>query len=212
MTDFLIDKVKFNEQGLIPAVIQEASTGKILMLAYMNKESLLKTLETNRTWFYSRSRNKLWNKGETSGNYQIVNAIDMDCDGDTLLIEVFQTGNACHTGETSCFHQNIFTADSCKDEDFREDILKELYGLILDRRNNPKENSYTSYLFEKGIDKIVKKIGEEASEIIIAAKNNNKDETIYEIADFVYHLLVLMVSKEISIDNIKMELIKRNIK
>jgi len=205
ITDY--SKVKFNEQGLIPAIVQDFQTKKILMMAYMNQESLQRTLETKKTWFYSRSRKKLWNKGETSGNFQIVKKVSLDCDGDTLLIEVIQKGNACHTGEKSCFFQTIY-GETVQME--YEDIIMELYSRIINRKEVPKEGSYTNYLFEKGIDKILKKIGEESSEIIIAAKNNNHEETIYEIADFVYHLMVLMVERQITIDEIKTELKKRN--
>ncbi len=199
----ILDNIKYNEQGLIPAIVQDKKTRQVLMMAYMNEESLMKTIETKKTWFYSRSREKLWNKGETSGNYQIVEDIRIDCDSDTLLIEVNPLGNACHTGEKSCFYTPILENDSQNES---EDVLQELYTTIIMRKENPKEGSYTNYLFEKGLDKILKKIGEESSEIIIAAKNESKEELVYEISDFIYHLLVLMVEKKITIDDIIKEL------
>lgn len=200
-------KIKFDDQGLIPAIIQDIRTKKVLMLAYMNMESLKKTLETRRTWFFSRSRNALWNKGETSGNYQNVQNVRLDCDGDTLLIEVVPMGNSCHTGKETCFNEILLI-----DEKYRREPLSigdDLYMEIKSRKDNPKEGSYTNYLFEKGLDKILKKIGEEASEIIIASKNQIKEDLIYEIADFIYHLLVLMVEKKITIYDIKEELMSR---
>lgn len=199
--------LKFDEKGLIPAIVQNVYTKKVLMLAYMNEESLGKTLETKTTWFYSRSRKKLWNKGETSGNYQIVKKISLDCDQDTLLIEVDPLGNACHTGAESCFFNKVFEDEN--KENNKEKILEKLYERIKDRKENPLEGSYTNYLFEKGIDKILKKVGEEASEVIIGAKNDNKDEIIYEVSDLIYHLLVLLIDKNIEIDDIKMELLCR---
>ncbi|MCT4607260.1 MAG: bifunctional phosphoribosyl-AMP cyclohydrolase/phosphoribosyl-ATP diphosphatase HisIE [Marinisporobacter sp.] len=200
------NNLKYDEKGLIPAIIQDINTKKVLMMAYMNEESLEKTLETKKTWFYSRSRQKLWNKGETSGNYQIVKRISYDCDGDTLLIEVIPLGNACHTGEESCFFNKILEEN---EEAEKEKILQKLYTLIEDRKINLKEGSYTNYLFEKGIDKILKKVGEEASEVIIGAKNDDRDELIYEVADLIYHLLVLLVEKEITLEDIKKELYGR---
>ncbi|MCT4621269.1 MAG: bifunctional phosphoribosyl-AMP cyclohydrolase/phosphoribosyl-ATP diphosphatase HisIE [Marinisporobacter sp.] len=200
------NNLKFDEKGLIPAIIQDINTKKVLMMAYMNEESLEKTLETKKTWFYSRSRQKLWNKGETSGNYQIVKRISYDCDGDTLLVEVIPLGNACHTGAESCFFNKIFEEN---EEDEKEKIIQKLYTLIKERKTNPKEGSYTNYLFEKGIDKILKKVGEEASEVIIGAKNDERDEIIYEVADLIYHLLVLLVEKEITLEDIKKELYDR---
>lgn len=196
---------KFDDNGLIPAIIQDYQTKEVLMMAYMNKESLEKTLETKRTWFYSRSRQQLWNKGETSGHFQDVKRIAYDCDEDTLLIEVIQTGSACHTGNKSCFYRNLLDAD----KSLNEAIVYEIANIISERKANPKEGSYTNYLFEKGIDKILKKVGEEASEVIIAAKNPDKEELVYEISDMVYHVLVLMAEKGVEIEDIKAELTKR---
>lgn len=197
-----LENIRFDENGLVPAVIQDINTGKVLMLAYMNEESIKLTLKTKKTWFYSRSREKLWNKGETSGNFQTVKKISYDCDGDAILLGVEPSGPACHTGEESCFFNNIFDE---KEENF-SDILQKLYNRITDRRENPVEGSYTNYLFDKGIDKILKKVGEETSEVIIASKNNIKDEMTYEISDLVYHLLVLMVDRGVAINDIKKEL------
>ncbi|TDT71465.1 phosphoribosyl-ATP pyrophosphatase /phosphoribosyl-AMP cyclohydrolase [Hypnocyclicus thermotrophus] len=201
----MMNKIKFDEKGLIPAIIQDINTKDILMMAYMNKDSLLKTLETKQTWFYSRSRQELWNKGATSGNVQNVKKISYDCDGDTLLIEVEQTGVACHTGKYSCFFNELYKTDDYK-INFSLDIL---YNVIEDRKNNPKEGSYTNYLFDKGLDKILKKVGEENAEVIIASKNEDISELKYEIADLVYHTLVLMIEKGIKIQDIKEELSKR---
>ncbi len=200
-------KLQFEEQGLLPAIIQDFHTKKVLMLAYMNRESFEKTLETKKTWFYSRSRKKLWNKGETSGNFQLVKRISYDCDGDALLIEVIQLGHACHTGAESCFFNEIFQESEEQIDD--PSILHKVYERIQDRQGAPVEGSYTNYLFEKGIDKILKKIGEESSEVIIGAKNDNPDEIIYEVSDLLYHLLVLLVEKKIPLSNIWKELEKR---
>lgn len=197
--------VKFDESGLVPAVVQDYKTGKVLMLAYMNEESLKLTIKTGKTWFYSRSRDKLWNKGETSGNFQYVKEINLDCDGDAILIKVDQVGNACHTGNRSCFFNEIKSGEKC----LNYKVLYDLEDRILDRRKNPKEGSYTNYLFEKGIDKILKKIGEESAEVIIAAKNQDRYETVYEMADLFYHCLVLLNEKDIKLDDIFLELIKR---
>jgi phosphoribosyl-AMP cyclohydrolase / phosphoribosyl-ATP pyrophosphohydrolase len=201
-----IDGIKFDEKGLVPAVVQDVNTGKVLMLAYMNEESLKLTLETKKTWFYSRSRQKLWNKGETSGNFQIVKKMSYDCDGDTILLEVEPIGPSCHTGEESCFFNKMLDEKVSSEKD----ILEKLYGLIIDRKENPVEGSYTNYLFNKGIDKILKKVGEETSEVIIASKNNSKEEMTYEISDLAYHLLVLMVNQGVTISDIKKELNKRH--
>ncbi|MCC5912659.1 MAG: bifunctional phosphoribosyl-AMP cyclohydrolase/phosphoribosyl-ATP diphosphatase HisIE [Clostridiaceae bacterium] len=196
--------LKFNEQGLIPAIIQEENTGEILMMAYMNEISLEKTLETGETWFYSRSRKQLWHKGETSGNTQKVKKIDYDCDGDTLLIKVEQKGVACHTGEKTCFFNEFYDNKEKKKPD--AEVLKKLYEVISNRKESPKEGSYTNYLFQNGIDKICKKVGEEASEVIIAAKNGDKGELIYESSDLIYHLLVLLKEQEIAPEEIYEEL------
>ncbi len=197
----------WNEQGLIPVVVQEYNSKKVLMLAYMNQESLQKTIDTGETWFYSRSRSALWHKGETSGNFQEVKRISYDCDGDALLIEVVQQGVACHTGNYSCFFNEI--QDNVKEDDLEPEIIPMMVDIIKDRRQNPREGSYTKYLFDKGIDKILKKIGEEAAEVIIAAKNPDKGELVYELSDLVYHALVLMEQRGVSVDEIKMELTGR---
>ena len=211
-----IDKVKFDEKGLVPAVVQEAN-GKVLMLAYMNKESLQKTIETGYTRFYSRSRQELWNKGATSGNKQSVSEIYYDCDGDTLLVKVHQTGMACHTGTYTCFTDRRLFPDSKdlvpmaqpQDNTSIAKVLNDLYATIKDRQVNPVEGSYTNYLFDKGIDKILKKCGEEATEVIIAAKNPDPEEIKYEISDFLYHVMVLMVLKGVTWEDIVKELANR---
>ncbi|MEG2338983.1 MAG: bifunctional phosphoribosyl-AMP cyclohydrolase/phosphoribosyl-ATP diphosphatase HisIE [Clostridium sp.] len=196
-------QVKYDDKGLVPAIIQCVSSGKVLMLGYMNEEALNKTLETKKVWFYSRSRQKLWMKGETSSNEQIVKSIKIDCDNDAILVEVESMGPICHTGSSTCFFNEEY-----KEKEF-ESVVDKLYNLILDRQNNPVEGSYTNYLLEKGVDKILKKVGEEASEVIIGAKNNSKEEMSYEISDLVYHLLVLMVDRGLKIDDIIEELKKR---
>ena len=203
----LISKIKFDKKGLVPAIAQDINTKKVLMLAYMNKESIAKTLEEKKACYFSRSRNELWLKGETSGNYQILKNMTYDCDGDTILLEVEQKGVACHKGQYSCFHNNIFTSSNSSNED---DIIEKLYEIIMDRKNNPKKESYTTYLFEEGIDKILKKVAEESGEVIIASKNKDKDELIYEISDLVYHMIVLMVEKNLNLNDIKKELKNRH--
>ncbi|WP_102029326.1 bifunctional phosphoribosyl-AMP cyclohydrolase/phosphoribosyl-ATP diphosphatase HisIE [Salirhabdus sp. Marseille-P4669] len=203
-----IDDIKFDQNGLVPAIVQDIQTGKVLMLAYMNKESLQKTLETKTTWFYSRSRQQLWNKGETSGNTQLVKKLSYDCDGDTLLVEVVQNGVACHTGEESCFFQNIELTE--EEPIVNRDIISYLYKLIEHRRDHPVEGSYTNYLFHEGLDKILKKIGEESSEVIIGAKNRDKKELVNEFSDLIYHSLVLMIEQGISIQDIKQVLTERH--
>lgn len=199
--DNILEEIKFDERGLVPAVVQDANTKKVLMLAYMNKESIKKTLEEKEACYYSRSRKELWKKGETSGNIQKVKGFYYDCDKDSILIIVEQTGVACHTGEFSCFFNEVLKA-----ENEEADVLKDLYNLLEDRKENPIEGSYTNYLFEKGLDKILKKVGEETSEVIIGAKNKSKEELVYEISDLVYHVLVLMVNENINIEDIKKEL------
>ena len=194
----------FVKADLIPAIIQEESTGEILMLAYMNKESMAKTLETGYTWFWSRSRQELWNKGATSGHLQKVISIHGDCDDDTLLVKVEQTGPACHTGSKSCFFNKI------KQVIKMNDTLVNLYETILERKANKQEGSYTCYLFEKGLDKILKKVGEECSETIIAAKNGNKEETVGEISDLIFHLFVMMANEGIAVEDVMAELDKRS--
>lgn len=202
--DKIIEEIKFDDRGLVPAVVQDANTKKVLMFAYMNKESIRKTLEEKQVCYYSRSRKELWIKGATSGNTQKLQGFYYDCDKDSILLVVEQTGSACHTGEISCFFNEVIPA-----ENEETDILKELYSLLRERKRNPKEGSYTNYLFDKGLDKILKKVGEETSEVIIGAKNKNKEELVYEISDLVYHLLVLMVNENISIKDIKEELSQR---
>lgn len=198
-------ELKFDEKGLIPAVIQDYITGEVLMLAYMNEESYAKTIETGTTYFYSRSRKELWNKGATSGNYQYVKEISYDCDSDALLIKVEQIGAACHTGNRTCFYNNEVTKTGC----LNYSILYKIVDILKDRRLNPKEGSYTNYLFDKGIDKILKKIGEESAEVIIAAKNQEPQETIYEMADLFFHSLVLLNEKNIDLNEIFEELNNR---
>ncbi|WP_110956011.1 bifunctional phosphoribosyl-AMP cyclohydrolase/phosphoribosyl-ATP diphosphatase HisIE [Anaerosinus massiliensis] len=200
------DTIQFDEHGLVPAIIQDEA-GQVLMLAYMNKESLEKTVETGLTWFYSRSRKGLWQKGETSGNIQIVKEISYDCDCDTLLVKVEQKGAACHTGTYSCFNRRLGEFESHMAALFDTNqvyknsvstILHDLYNVINDRKLHPKEGSYTNFLFEQGQDKILKKIGEEAAETIIASKNMSKEEILYEMSDLWYHCLVLLAFHNIS--------------
>lgn len=196
----------FEKMELIPAIIQDYKTKEILMLAYVNKESYKIMLETNETCFFSRSRQKLWHKGESSGHIQKIKSIYLDCDKDTLLINVEQKGVACHTGEYSCFFNAVKTEES----EIDNNILENVYSMIEDRKNNPKEGSYTNYLLDKGIDKICKKVGEEASETIIAAKNTDKEELIGEISDLAYHVLVLMYDRGINVEDIKEKLTSRH--
>ena len=202
-----IDELKFDDKGLIPAVVVNDDSGDVLMVAYMNRESLKISLEKKLTCFWSRSRQELWLKGETSGNYQHIRRIMTDCDRDTLLVFVKPDGPACHLGNDSCFVDDIMPREEKEHERF---TLCGLMELIKGRKNESVEGSYTSYLFEKGLDKILKKIGEESSEVIIAAKNDRK-ETVYEISDLVYHLLVLMAEMNIDIKDIILELASRHI-
>lgn len=198
---------KKDANGLVPVVVQDYYTNEVLMLAYMNEESYNKTIEDGRMTYYSRSRQELWLKGETSGNYQYVKALSLDCDKDTILARVYPVGPACHTGHTSCFFTDLVEE---KNESLApSEVLEELYSTIVDRKAHPKEGSYTNYLFEKGIDKILKKCGEEATEIVIAAKNPEKEEVKYEIADFLYHLSVLMVECGVNWDDVMTELAHR---
>ncbi len=197
--------LKYNSDGLIPAIVQDHYTKKVLMLAYMNAQSLDISINEGKTCFYSRSRGELWRKGETSGNYQNIVSIRTDCDRDTLLIDVIKNGPACHTGAESCFFETVVEGS---EEQFS---YEGLYKLLIGRRDEKKEGSYTTYLFEKGTDKILKKVGEECTEVIIAAKGGDKEETVYEIADLVYHLMVLMIDQGISIDEITAELAKRHV-
>ena len=200
-----IEELKFDENGLIPAVIQEFGTGKILTVAYMNKESLAITLEKGLTCFYSRSRQELWLKGETSGNYQHVVSITADCDRDALVVQVIKDGPACHTGTDTCFTAPVYTDDSVVPFS-----IDDLYTLLVGRKRDLPQGSYTTYLFEKGLDKILKKIGEETTEVIIGAKNK-PEEAIFEIADLTYHILVLMVELGISLSDVRQELGSRHV-
>ena len=203
-----IDTLKFDERGLIPAIVTDADTGAVLTLAYMSRESLAISLEKGLTCFYSRSRKTLWLKGETSGNYQHIVSITADCDQDALLVTVHPDGPACHLGTTSCFTNTLYEAQVAAEEPFS---LDSLVTLIEGRRTEKKEGSYTTYLFDKGRDKILKKVGEEATEVIIAGKSDDKKETVYEIADVVYHVLVLMVDMGIPVQKIRDELAARHV-
>ena len=199
----MLENIKFNGHGLVPCVVQDVYTREVLMLAYMNEESVKKTLETGETWFFSRSRNELWNKGVTSGHKQAVKKLSYDCDGDTLLAEVEQIGAACHTGAKSCFYTTMFESEEKVFE------IGKLFDLIKERKETPVEGSYTNYLFDKGIDKILKKVGEECAEVIIAAKNPDLTELQYELSDLVYHSMVLMVERGLELKDIANELKKR---
>ena len=201
-----IDELKFGPDGLIPAVVQDAASGRVLTVAYMNRESLEITLEKKLTCFWSRSRKELWLKGETSGNYQHVVSVTADCDRDALLVRVQPDGPACHLGSFSCFDYPLFD-----NPDLPDFSPYDLYELIKGRKDDPTEGSYTSYLFDKGLDKILKKVGEESTEVIIAGKAEDKRETVYEIADLYYHVLVLMVEAGISVDDIQKELASRHV-
>jgi len=201
-----VEELKFDERGLIPAIVVDAKTRKVLTLAYMNRESLRISMEKGLTCFWSRSRQELWLKGETSGNYQHIVSITADCDGDALEILVEKDGPACHLGTDSCFEQPLFQSEE------RHDFTYEgLMELIRGRKTEKKEGSYTTYLFEKGLDKILKKVGEESTEVIIAAKDQDRKETVYEIADLAYHVMVLMVEAGISLENIRDELARRHV-
>lgn len=200
-----IKELKFDSDGLIPAIVVDAGTGAVLTLAYMNAESLRISIDERRTCFWSRSRKELWRKGETSGNVQHIVCIKTDCDRDALTVTVHKDGPACHTGADSCFIDNVYG------EDARPFSLDVLYDIIDDRQTNPKPGSYTTYLFEKGIDKILKKLGEESTEVIIAGKAGDKAETIYELADLAYHAMVLMAQMGITTDEVKKELASRHV-
>jgi len=201
-----INQLKFDANGLIPAVVQDYFTKKVLTVAYMNRESLEISMKEGRTCFYSRSRKTLWRKGETSGNTQEIVCIRTDCDADALVVEVIKKGPACHTGEDSCFFNDIYQSEAHPDFS-----LEALYNVIAGRKINPKEGSYTTYLFNKGIDKILKKVGEECTEVIIAGKAADKEETIFEIADLTYHLMVLMVEAGITLDDVIAQLASRHV-
>ncbi|MBQ8351630.1 MAG: bifunctional phosphoribosyl-AMP cyclohydrolase/phosphoribosyl-ATP diphosphatase HisIE [Clostridia bacterium] len=201
-----IDELKFDEKGLIPAIVVDAITKKVLTLAYMNKESLQISMEKGLTCFFSRSRQELWLKGETSGNYQHIVSITADCDNDALVVMVEKDGPACHTGTDSCFTKPVWESDELHEFSY-EGLMK----LIAGRKTERKEGSYTTYLFDKGLDKILKKVGEESTEVIIAGKANDKKETVYEIADLAYHVMVLMIEMGISLEDIHRELASRHV-
>ncbi|MBR4150861.1 MAG: bifunctional phosphoribosyl-AMP cyclohydrolase/phosphoribosyl-ATP diphosphatase HisIE [Firmicutes bacterium] len=201
-----IDELKFDEKGLIPAAVIDARSRKLLTLAYMNRESLQISMEKELTCFWSRSRAELWLKGETSGNYQHIVSITADCDRDALMVLVEKDGPACHLGTDSCFEYPLFESDE------RHDFtLQGLMDMLIDRKANPKEGSYTNYLFDKGLDKILKKVGEESTEVIIAGKAQDKAETVYEIADLAYHVMVLMIEAGISLEEVRDELASRHV-
>jgi phosphoribosyl-ATP pyrophosphohydrolase/phosphoribosyl-AMP cyclohydrolase len=208
-----VEDIKFDERGLIPAIVQDAGTQRVLMLAYMNEDSLRRTLSTGETWFYSRSRAELWHKGATSGNRQRVVSMKIDCDSDSLVVLVEPLGPACHTNEFSCFHNSLEGAD---DEDRAEEArprlgqaLEELHSIIETRRRERPAGSYTTYLFDQGLDKILKKVGEETTETVIAAKNENRAALVMETADLLYHLVVLLVERGITLDEVCRELVRR---
>ncbi len=201
-----IDQLKFDANGLIPAVVQDYYSKKVLTVAYMNRESLEISMNEGRTCFYSRSRQTLWRKGETSGNVQEIVCIRTDCDMDALVVEVIKSGPACHTGEESCFFNDVYQSEEHKDFS-----MEALYDVIAGRKLNPKEGSYTTYLFNKGVDKILKKVGEECTEVIIESKAGDKEATIYEISDLVYHLMVLMVEMNITPADIFAQLASRHV-
>ncbi|MCA1292356.1 bifunctional phosphoribosyl-AMP cyclohydrolase/phosphoribosyl-ATP diphosphatase HisIE [Paenibacillus sp. alder61] len=221
--------IKWDADGLVPAIVQDAESRDVLMMAYMNRESLRKSVETGQTWFWSRSRSELWNKGATSGNTQHIRALRFDCDGDTLLVEVDRRGPACHTGEDNCFYRTAAVGEAYRgttgytifepaapqterggDDSARFTVLAELERLIAERYEERPEGAYTTYLFEKGLDKILKKVGEETAESIIAAKNGDNDELRYEVSDLIYHLLVLLRQRQLPLDDIMRELERRH--
>ncbi len=201
-----ISNVKFDEKGLVPCVVQDYYSKQVLMLAYMNRESLIKTMETGLATFYSRSRQELWTKGATSGNLQHVVELRLDCDGDAIVAEVKKDGPACHTGNESCFYRDLFVGN-----DMKPFSIEGLYELIKGRKTNPKEGSYTTYLFNRGIDKILKKVGEECTEVIIEGKAGNRQAAIYELADLYYHALVMMVEMDILPKDVFEELANRHV-
>ena len=201
-----IDSIRFDEKGLVPAIVQDYYSKQVLTLAYMNRESLEITMREGKTCFYSRSRGELWRKGETSGNFQQVVSITADCDRDALVIEVIKDGPACHTGEESCFFEPVYQSYEVGAFSYED-----LYRMLEDRKKNPREGSYTTYLFEKGKDKILKKIGEESTEVIIGAAKNDRSETLYEIADLAYHVMVLMVEEGIPMKELARELASRHV-
>jgi len=211
----LLDQISWSADGLVPAVVQDALSKEVLMLAYMNKESLMKSLESGQTWFWSRSRSELWNKGATSGNTQQIESLHYDCDGDTLLVKVRQNGPACHTGAYSCFYREAEMANeggssTAQAQDDRFGPISRLEATIAQRDAERPEGAYTTYLFEKGVDKILKKVGEETAEVIIAAKNRDRDELRCEAADLIFHLMVLLREQGIPFDGVLQELEFRN--
>lgn len=206
-----VSAIRYDAQGLVPAIVQDASSQQVLMLAYMNEQSLKLTLEHRETWFYSRSRQELWHKGATSGHTQKVHSIHYDCDADTLLIQVFPQGPACHTGEQSCFYQVLQSEPGSRSPDLtRFSILAKLEETIASRDELRPEGAYTTYLFEKGVDKILKKVGEETAEVIIAAKNRSPQELSYEASDLIFHLLVLLREQKLPLDHVLRELEQRH--
>ncbi|WP_028592887.1 bifunctional phosphoribosyl-AMP cyclohydrolase/phosphoribosyl-ATP diphosphatase HisIE [Paenibacillus massiliensis] len=214
----VVENVRWDEAGLAPAIVQDAVTGQVLTLAYMNRESLRKSLESGETWFWSRSRQELWHKGATSGNTQRIASLNLDCDGDALLVRVHPAGPACHTGAITCFDREIVlpgkevsaTGETYNARSDRFAVLAELEAVIAERERTRPEGAYTTYLFEKGIDKILKKVGEETSETIIAAKNQDNDELRLEVSDLLYHLLVLLQERKLPLDEIMTELERRH--
>lgn len=212
----ILKEIKWDEKGLVSVIAQDVHSKKVRMMAYMNEEALKKTMETGRVHYYSRTRQELWEKGETSGHFQVLRSISIDCDGDALLIQIEQVGGvSCHTGNHTCFYRTV------EDDQWREEVPYEavkveegnmvnyVYDIIADRKKNPKEGSYTNYLLKEGIDKILKKVGEESTEVIIAAKNNNKAEVTFEISDLLFHLSVLMIELELTWEDVYHELSKR---
>lgn len=206
LDELKIQEIKFDDKGLAPAIAQDVYTGRVLMMAYMNETSLRKTIETGNATYFSRSRQKLWTKGESSGHLQRVHSISYDCDGDTLLLAVTQEGVACHTGERSCFYRSLWAQDEVP---AGPSIIRQEYDTICSRAEKPIDGSYTNYLLENGIDKVCKKIGEEATEVVIAAKNDSREELLYEAADLVYHLLVGMFMIEVTPEELYGEMAKR---
>ncbi len=207
-----LKELKFDEKGLIPVIAQDAVSGEVLMCAYMNEESIQKTIETGHATYFSRSRQELWEKGATSGHYQTVKEMFLDCDGDALVLKVEQEGAACHTGNRSCFYRKLVDGKLVEiptEGAVSPQILYDVYNVIVDRVKNPKEGSYTNYLFEKGIDKMLKKVGEESAEVIIASKNYVKAEVQYETADLMYHLSVVLVEQGLTWDDVFQELASR---
>lgn len=201
--------MKFDERKLVPAIIQDANTDEVLTLAYMNDESLRRTMETGQTWLWSRSRNELWHKGATSGNTQVVVDVTADCDDDAVLVRVYPKGPACHKGEQSCFHNSIFKTDEVEPSVDFGGQLHELYNVIESRKRDRPEGSYTSYLFAEGLDKILKKVGEESAETIVAAKNDDQQKFVGEVSDLIYHLMVLLVARGVTLEAVGLELERR---